>query len=607
MNDRPQGSPEPSATPQEDAETELLAVPRLSVYSLDDGTVLLNDPASGARMAVTAPVHGALSRCDTFRAMDEHIAGITGGQSQGPKANDVRGVLESVRESGLMVSTKALCSELNPVPTDGPVAEKPVAAIITCDRPAALARLLDSMVNVVDFGNVERFYVIDDSRSAANQEKNAEIVAKRARRLDFEITHFGAQAAREFTGRLVAELPEHEEAIRFLLDRDRWADSYSPGVARNYAQLLSVGHPLIMFDDDTVCRLFRAGFRENGITFGETPRQALFFESHEAQMQVPPASGWDPIKEHLRCLGHTVPEALGALDGEAFGPDSFRTATPEFATALRRTSRVLVTELGAVGDPGTTHYDWIGELPPASLEVLLKDDEQRRLAMSGSHCWTGANRFTFVRSATMSANTGIDNRQLLPPYFPVNRNEDKLFGEAAAFLHPDAVTVDYPLAILHLRLPPEEGAALPTNELATGFPGQLSDLPALHGSLCHASAPEDRLALLGAAYADLAAAPAEELAKLYTDRDLANRTARHERLVRNLKWSQNGPQEWTTYLEDSIRTTQQAFMAPGNGSVEVWRDAANAEMVGFWRGAWADFGAALTAWDNIRQLTFSIP
>ena len=72
----------------------------------------------------------------------------------------------------------------------------------------ALARLLDSMVNVVDFGNVERFYVIDDSRSAANQEKNAEIVAKRARRLDFEITHFGAQAAREFTGRLVAELPE---------------------------------------------------------------------------------------------------------------------------------------------------------------------------------------------------------------------------------------------------------------------------------------------------------------------------------------------------------------------------------------------------------------
>jgi hypothetical protein len=163
------------------------------------------------------------------------------------------------------------------------------------------------------------------------------------------------------------------------------------------------------------------------------------------------------------------------------------------------------------------------------------------------------------------------------------------------------VTVDYPLAILHLRLPPEEGAALPTNELATGFPGQLSDLPALHGSLCHASAPEDRLALLGAAYADLAAAPAEELAKLYTDRDLANRTARHERLVRNLKWSQNGPQDWTTYLEDSIRTTQQAFMAPGNGSVEVWRDAANAELVGFWRGAWATFGGGLGVWERVRE------
>ena len=358
----------------------------------------------------------------------------------------------------------------------------------------------------------------------------------------------------------------------------------------------------MVFDDDTVCRLFRAGFREHAVTFGATPRQALFFESHEAQMQVPPASGWDPVKEHLRCLGRTVPEALGALGEEAFGAHSFRTATPGFAAGLDRGTRVLVTEMGAVGDPGTSTRGWIGELPPASFDALLKDPEQMRLALAGSHCWTGVNRFSFTASATMSANTGIDNRQLLPPYFPVNRNEDKLFGEAAAFVHPASVTVDYPLAILHLRVPPEEGAALPTNAMATGFPGLLSDLPALHGQLCHADDPAARLALLGAAYTDLAGAPPRELARLYTDRQLAHRTARHERLVRTLKWSTSAPPEWKQFLEDEIRQVQQAMMAPGNGAVAAWDDAGNAELVAFWRGAWVQFGAALKAWESIREV-----
>jgi hypothetical protein len=260
-----------------------------------------------------------------------------------------------------------------------------------------------------------------------------------------------------------------------------------------------------------------------------------------------------------------------------------------------------MTELGAVGDPGTSDYDWIGELPPASLDLLLKDPEQMRLALAEAHCWTGVNRFSFTASATMSANTGIDNRQLLPPYFPVNRNEDKLFGEAAAFLHPGAVTVDYPLAILHLRVPAAEGGALPTNRLATGFPGQLSDLPALHGSLCHASAPEDRLAFLGAAYADLASAPGEELAKLYTDRQLANLTARHERLVRNLKWSKDAPAEWREFLERRIRNVQEGMMARGDGSAAAWRDPANADAVAFWQTAWDRFATGAKIWSKLRE------
>ena len=56
------------------------------------------------------------------------------------------------------------------------------------------------------------------------------------------------------------------------------------------------------------------------------------------------------------------------------------------------------------------------------------------------------------RFVLLSQMTGVDNRELLPPYFPLFRNEDFLFGENLQFLHPNSLMVDFPWALPHLPL-----------------------------------------------------------------------------------------------------------------------------------------------------------
>ena len=53
----------------------------------------------------------------------------------------------------------------------------------------------------------------------------------------------------------------------------------------------------------------------------------------------------------------------------------------------------------------------------------------------------------------MSQITGFDNREMLPPYLPIMRGEDRLFGCMLDFIFPSVITLDYPWAIPHLPLP----------------------------------------------------------------------------------------------------------------------------------------------------------
>ena len=112
-----------------------------------NGAVLLIDKFSDAQTLVAPPVAQSMQTCRTFRTLAGHAEHLTSTVPELAGQNaDVMGVLGMLRDVGLMVAAEDICERLN-TPVSPPLDLPPSRCfIITCDRPAAVERLLESML-----------------------------------------------------------------------------------------------------------------------------------------------------------------------------------------------------------------------------------------------------------------------------------------------------------------------------------------------------------------------------------------------------------------------------------------------------------------------------
>lgn len=545
-------------------------------------------------------IFNALSHCSTFRTLEQHAEFLMkSGMADPNRAAALSRILSDVAKGGLMLSAGEIGRRIEP----GSVTEQPlasaVAAVITCDRPAALERLLESIREVSVNGPIASCVVMDDSRSIEHSARNRSISKNKG----IPVRYFGAKEARELLHGLLSELPEHERGIRFLLDRERWARFESFGLARNFCQLLSINEPLVVFDDDTLCEARHAPQVETGLEISNRPREAEFFKSHEEWRRRLAPMDFDPVSGHLQCLGQSFSSASLRLSRN-LTVDAFRHASPAFAASLRADSPVLITECGSLGDPGTAHNRWLPLVPPATRERLARTEGALESAQTRRCCWLGRTRPVIHPHAKISQVTGFDNRRFLPPYFPVMRGEDRLFGEAVGALYPHGVTLEYPWSVPHLPIPergwPDKAADF---SLRTVFPGRLMHLVIHRAAESQSINLRDRLDTLAAGFADLAGSPDRAVMNRFAEDWHGFRAAQLRQLQKARRESSGLPETWRNYLEQAFRQIEASrptpfepeALEPGLGGY------AGRELLDFWRSAWADYGRALRAWPDIRE------
>ena len=250
---------------------EWVAFDLCHAYPVPGGNLLLHNTQNGKRAMVQPEVYASLLHCETFKTLSQHTASIVqlnpGMEGQ---QDDIRKVLKSMLDSGIMLSAKSECERLK-VKIDSKTGQDantaPVAAIITWERPQALERLLESIASNCDTKNLHRLYVIDDSRKTENIEQNQAVVERFVSKLNTPLQYFGQNEQQSLLNELIQQLPEHKDAIHFLADQSRWKDHWTSGMARNLALLLSCGRRLIMLDDDGglnrelfTCQIERANF-----------------------------------------------------------------------------------------------------------------------------------------------------------------------------------------------------------------------------------------------------------------------------------------------------------------------------------------------------------
>jgi hypothetical protein len=563
-------------------------------YPLPGGELLLHNPHNKKRALVKPEVYASLLRCDQFKTLDQHVAKIIelNPGMQGQQA-DIRKVFETMLESGMMVSAKEISNKFkskNSIPVRNDAAS-PVVAIVTWERPEALERLLTSIATNCETRKIQRLYVVDDSRKPENINKNKKLVEIFSSRVDASLFYFGQDEQKALLDGLADRLPEYQNAIRFLADQSRWRNHWTSGLARNFALLLSCGRRLVVMDDDTLCDVYNPRRPKPDISFSDEPREADFFSREQDWEPRHQSINPDPVTRHMQCLGLSFSEALEVLGQNHLKPSGFANATTRISNDLHSDSPILVTECGSLGCPGTGRNTWLPEMAPESLKRMLASKPATKNALSSRLVWSGRNNPHFAPRPNMSAITGFDNRKLLPPYFPIMRGEDRLFGYMLDFIYPDAVSLDYPWAVPHLPIPKREWQKKdldfsPNHSFPRFFFEKVMD----QKPLCLATSPTERLKALSAWFDGMAAASAESLEKMYRD-------TRLHTISLQLK-EKDGIEQLTAAM---ARASDENF--PTKGLPQTMEGS---ELIAFWKEVWAEYATALNAWPKIRQAAAEI-
>jgi hypothetical protein len=597
-----------SGTPQA-ASSGLVALRPVDEFHLPGGNVLLLSKYSGHRLSVTRDVSIALAYCQEFRTLAGHAEFLVSYMPElGGNTSDVMNVLSIVRDSGLLAGAEEICDQVNrPAEVSGNRAPGKVF-VITCDRPAAVKRLLESVLQHADLSVCRQLFLVDDSRNAESARSNEAAVAAFNQRSPKEIVYFGAAAQRQFLSDLIGMAPHHEASIRFLLDRQRWPGFETFGIARNLCLLLSTGDRAIVLDDDVLCAAYEVPHRKPGVNFCGAASEIDFYESAAAWQQACSIADEDPLSEHLRFLGLSLPQALRELGHEKCTADMLAGAPVSQARALKGDSKILVTQSGTLGYPGTLDNSWIVSVGNETLDRLMNYRDGVKAALEVRQWWRGRGRPTFLRRPEMSQVTGLDNSVPLPPYMPVLRGEDLIFGTLLEFLFPTGLAMESARAVPHLPLEERKGRATGASATVKGGVGLLAQYLE-ERQVGDASVSFDtRLAALVHLFRELSEHSVDSLKALYRT-ELARAQANQARLLDDrFREAAGRPPEWAALLQEALAETYSDLQRerPLLHDAGEARNPDEGDAFLQLRSALGEFADSLSAWPELRHAAAKI-
>lgn len=582
---------------------ELVAFADCELIGINNAMMLVINRRNGNQLIMAPQVVEGLKTCTNFDTLAAHAAQLA---STRPELNGnqsmAASVLDNLRDAGMLLRAAEIRDSLaQPAPRQLPPTR---VFIITCDRPAAVERLLESMLCNGQLSRHDALFLVDDSRVQANRDANSDAVSRFNLRSAREMFYLGAQAQQELLSGLVQALPAHAAGVRFLLDPGLWQGKKTYGRSRNLCLLLSVGYRALMMDDDILCQAVLPPLADRGVGIGSGGmRKAAFYGSEQALLAAGEPAGFDPLSGHASLLGSNLGHALQAANNGPLAAVQLHQVNAALASVLTAESPVLVTQCGSLGDPGTGGAHWAMNLGDDSVKRLLAAPQGMTAALEKRICWLGSSRPNFFKMPFMSQLTGLDNSRLLPPYFPAFRGEDLLFGAMLVAMHHHSVSLEYPWSVPHLPLEPRS-FDLQTPIASGGGIALFARYLTEHIDYRDTTDPEhhlrrlaqDALRMAARTDADLLLDYRAELARGHAD-------ALYAMQGQYARTEQFGSAEWLGYLQRGITELQQALAASQSvtGIAGIPENATEDQLLGDFREMALGFAAALAGWVEIRE------
>ncbi len=414
------------------------------VHALESGSGLLLDTA----------VAELLAYCDTFESAREHALNICRHLGLADRDVDVieRHVID-LAERGVLVPLSGLMGACEARAAANREAPQSIAStvIVTRDRPALAARSLNDLIdNHRRTGRDTSVVVLDDSPDSDMRQRYRHELGAVSRRAGVEVLYAGREEKRRFVDALVG--PGHFPAaiIEFaLFGSQEW--ELGDGANRNACLLHTIGEASLSVDDDTRFRIAAAPDAGGGLVISSVadPTEFQFFPDRDATLDAVAFTDEDPLVQHERLLGRHTDTCIAEFTrvaGVRMGSVSSRLLT----SIQSGRGRVRATMTGIVGDCGASSRSHYLTLEGPGLDRLLSSEpgyeelQHSREVVRIAPTWTITDRRLFMTTAV-----GLDHTELLPPFCPVLRNADSVFGATLRRCSDDWLIGHLPWGIEH--------------------------------------------------------------------------------------------------------------------------------------------------------------
>jgi hypothetical protein len=519
------------------------------------GHVLVQSALTGSAALLTTQQAALLRACTFFRSLDGHA------KATGAKRAD----LESLVRQGLLTSETALRQRsfaAVPQPATPPTIS--TIAVITRKRIDSLQRCLESFID--NGQRAERhveYLVIDTAPQADTRDMTRAMLRDISTRHDVLVRYAGLEERQRFANTLARTgLPR--SAIDFALFDPEGCDLVY-GAARNAILLATVGQSVLCADDDTVCSLAEVpGSSRDGLALSSQndPTSIWFFSDHEAALTRARQLDRSVLGIHEELLGRDLASYLKLMPRPVLlGVDDTNGAFLRALEAGR--AHVALTSTGMLGDAGSGMPPAIRVLDAESRQRLVGSEAGYRTLARSRQLQRGVIRHTITNNPyLMMTGAAIDNRAILPPFFPVLRGEDTVFGFMLGACVDGAYIGHLPFTLQHSPSELREVAPDAIADFArhpSSFELVIACVQSF--SALTGTSPTERLHALGrqlGAIASLAPADFEEFLRLWVWRMKA---LAMERLTNDLETSSAASASWKHDVERYLETMRTSFAA----------------------------------------------
>jgi hypothetical protein len=439
--------------------------------SLGRGGEAVYDPLRRRVDALSAVEAVVFAGCRRLGTLDEQAACVVEGGAAGTRAA-IRGILNDLVERGVLLSEAELQGLFASAAGADEVAPKiATIGIPTRDRPESLRRALETHAeDIAARGRDIDMLVLDDTSSEEATARARAIAQDVESRFGTRVRYADGREKAWFAGEIARLSGAPESVVRAALAPEVGA-VFAGGAARNALLLDAVGRCSLQVDDDTLCNPRPApggGGKLRAVSF-EDPTEFWFDEgassSHgssgggtrasergELEGVERPEGARDPdvgyAELHERLLGRRA--AALALQAMSRGNAELGGASTHLLQRIAAGGRVACTQLGVRGDSAMGAMGYLLTIAQPSRGRLLASEATYRRAVQSRRVVRAVPAATLTeQELCMTFAIGLDGRTPLPPFPPLDRNEDGLFGALLGACDPDAVFGHLPWTVAH--------------------------------------------------------------------------------------------------------------------------------------------------------------